>query len=117
MEDEPTWRERLGAWAWGLVRPLWTWRGALALLFAVAPINAAGDSAASAWYETVAEAREMGIVIGYIVGLTPLAFAGWALSRVGVTVPRVWLLLVTGIGATGAMSWYDIVQLLTGVTR
>lgn len=116
-EPELTWRDRLRAMVARLLRPLWTWRGAVALVLAVAPIPGVGESAATIWHYTVSEAREMSIGTGYAVGLVPLAFAGWALTRVGPTAPRLWLLAVSTIGALGAMSWYDIVQLFTGVAR
>ncbi|QEU72012.1 hypothetical protein CP967_08555 [Streptomyces nitrosporeus] len=114
---ELTWRERLTALTLHWLRPLGTWRGITALVLAVAPIPGVGESAATVWHYVVSEARGMSIGAGYAVGLTPVAFAGWALTRVGPTGPRLWLLAVASIGALGAVSAYDVVQLLTGVTR
>lgn len=116
-EPELTWRDRLRAMVARLLRPLMTWRGAVALFLAVAPIPGVGESAVTIWHYTVSEAREMSIGTGYAVGLVPLAVSGWLLTRVGPTAPRLWALAVTTIGAFGAMSWYDLVQLFTGVTR
>ncbi|MFD4662473.1 hypothetical protein [Streptomyces halstedii] len=116
-EPELTWRDRLRAMIARLLRPLLTWRGVTALVLAVAPIPGVGESAATIWHYVVSDARTMGVPLGYTVGLLPVAFAGWALTRIGPTAPRLWLLAVTAIGATGAMSWYDPVQILTGVPR
>lgn len=89
----------------------------VALALAVVPIPGSGYSAATTWHYTVSEARGMGVGYGYAVGLIPLAYAGLLLTRVGPTAPRLWLLAVTGIGAFGAVSWFDPITLLTGVVK
>ncbi|MGW8881425.1 hypothetical protein ACWGOT_33245 [[Kitasatospora] papulosa] len=116
-EPELTWRDRLRALVMRLIRPVLTWRGAVALFLAVAPVKASGESAATIWRDTVADARDFGLGAGYFVGSAPLVLAGWALTRVGPTAPRLWLLAVSMVGATAAVTPYDIVQILTGVAR
>ncbi|MFI6730904.1 hypothetical protein [Streptomyces atratus] len=116
VEPELTWRDRLRALVMRVIRPVLTWKGAVALFLAVAPIHGS-ESAATIWRDTVADARDFGLVAGYFVGGAPLALAGWSLTRVGPTAPRLWLLAVSAVGATAAVTPYDIVQILTGVAR
>ncbi|MEU3220023.1 hypothetical protein [Streptomyces sp. NPDC006971] len=116
IDPELTWKDRLRAMVLRWLRPVLTLRGAVALALAVVPIHGS-ESAATIWRDTVAEARDFGLVAGYFVGAAPLALSWWSLTRVGPTAPRLWLLAVSLIGATAAVTPYDIVQILTGVAR
>ncbi|MFJ8855113.1 hypothetical protein [Streptomyces sp. NPDC102437] len=116
VEPELTWRDRLRAMVMRWIRPVLTLRGAVALALAVMPIHGS-ESAATIWRDTVADARELSLYAGYFVGAAPLALSWWSLTRVGPTAPRLWLLAVSVIGATAAITPYDIIQILTGVAR
>ncbi|MEV8396670.1 hypothetical protein [Streptomyces niveus] len=110
---EPTWRERL--WAWGeRIRP---WQALAALVAAAFPIPFTGHSTASTWASTVSEAREaLGTGHGYALAGIPLAVVIWRLVRKGGTFLRVFGLAVFVVGLTGAVSLYDPVTWITGVT-
>ncbi|WP_145498689.1 hypothetical protein [Streptomyces sp. CFMR 7] len=112
---EPTRWERLWAWITSLGRP---WKLVLALLAAVLPVPVLGHSAASTWAYTVTLARaEWGAPYGY--ALAGLAL-GWVVLRTvrhGGTLLRIWAGVVTLIGLISAINLFDVVTLLTGVTR
>ncbi len=115
IEPEPTRWERLWAWITSLGRP---WKLILALLAAVLPVPALGHSAASTWAYIVGKARaEWGAPYGY--ALAGLAL-GWVVLRTvrhGGTLLRIWAGVVTLIGLIASINLFDIVTLLTGVTR
>ncbi|GGJ81945.1 hypothetical protein GCM10011583_11780 [Streptomyces camponoticapitis] len=110
---EPTWRERLWAWV-ARIRP---WQALAALAAAVFPIPFTGHSAATTWAYTVGEARDgFGPGYGYALAGIPLAVVVWRLVRKGGTFLRVFGLAVFLVGLTGAISLYDPVTWITGVT-
>ncbi|MFJ2292120.1 hypothetical protein ACIOG7_10465 [Streptomyces sp. NPDC087894] len=114
-EPEPTRRERLWAWLRTIGRP---WQVCGALLLAVVPVPGVGHSAASIWAYAVGQARaEWGAQQGYALAAVPL---GWAVLRAvkhGPTLRRLWLGVIGTFGLIGATDLFDIVTLLTGVTR
>ncbi|MFE1735241.1 hypothetical protein ACFW6X_34740 [Streptomyces bacillaris] len=114
-EPEPTRWQRLWAWITSLGQP---WQLVLALLAAVLPVPVLGHSAASTWAYTVGLARtEWGTPYGY--ALAGIAFA-WVVLRTvrhGGTLLRIWAGVVTLIGLISAINLFDVVTLLTGVTR
>ncbi|GAA3718114.1 hypothetical protein [Streptomyces tremellae] len=111
----PTWRERLAAAVRRIGRP-WQILGALTLT--VTPIPGTGYSAATTWHYTVSLARQdLGVGWGYATGGIPLALALLLVVRRGGTLLRLAALAVTLVGAVGAISWYDPIQLITGVPR
>lgn len=114
-QPEPSRRERLAGWLGGYARP---WHAAAALAGAVVPIPGVGYSAATIWHYTVGYGRdEWGIGWGYALGGIPLALALNTVVRRGGSPLRLFALVVTGIGALAALSWYDPIQWLTGVHR
>lgn len=114
-EPEPTRRERLWAWVRTIGRP-WQVCGALAL--ALIPIPYTGYSIATTWAYAVTEARNAGGQgTGYALACTPLAIAVIRITRSGGTLKRLLLLAVSIVGLTGAISLYDPVTWITGVTR
>lgn len=114
-EPEPTRRERLWAWLRTIGRP---WQLVLALLAAVVPVPGVGHSAASIWAYTVGEARaEWGAPNAYALALTPLVWVILRTVRHGGTLLRIWAGVVALIGVIASIDLFDIVTLLTGVTR
>lgn len=112
-QDEPGRWERLTAGVRTRIRP---WQALLALTAAVLPIPRVGDSTATIWAYCVAQTRaDHGIGWGYALGFLPLTLAATVIVRRGGTVLRLWLLAVTAIGATGAISLFDPITALTGV--
>jgi hypothetical protein len=114
LPPEPGRWERLWTWFTGIA-PLW--QILAVLIAAVAPIPGVGYSIGSIWAYCVGEARtDFGIAYGYGLALVPLLLAGRALAR---TRALRWLfaLVVALIGLTGAIHWFDIVTITTGVTR
>ncbi|TXL91603.1 hypothetical protein EW053_04555 [Streptomyces sp. IB2014 016-6] len=110
---EPTWRERLGAWV-ARIRP---WQALAAFVAAVFPIPFTGYSVGTTWAYTVSEARDgFGTGYGYALAGIPLALVVWRLVRSGGTFLRVFGLAVFLVGLTGAISLYDPVTWITGVT-
>lgn len=106
--------ERLGAWLAQYVRP---WHAVIGLTAAVLPIPGVGYSAATTWHYTVGEGRDsFGIGWGYGIGLVPLLLTLTVIVRRGGSPLRLFALAVTFVGAFAAMSWYDPVQFLTGVS-
>ncbi|WP_245876963.1 hypothetical protein [Streptomyces uncialis] len=103
----------------GLLSRLWDWlcdwRLLTAVTAAVVPWMA-GDSPVTAWAHTLAECRtEAGTTAAYVLAISA-AGGAWALDRhTGRWFPR--LLLVTAvIGSTGAISLFDPITALTGVS-
>ena len=114
-EPDPSRWERAGQWIGRYVR---SWHAVLGLTGAVIPIPGVGYSAATVWHYTVGLSRtEWGVGWGYALGGIPLALAVTATARRGGSPLRLFALAVTGIGALAALSWYDPVQWITGVTR
>ncbi|MFH9692654.1 hypothetical protein [Streptomyces globisporus] len=112
---EPTRRERLWAWVRSIGRP---WQLIVALLAAVLPIPFTGHSAASTWAYTVGLARtEWGVPYGYALAGLALAWVVLRIVRYGGTVLRIWAGAVTLIGLIASINLFDVVTLLTGVTR
>ncbi|MFE1329741.1 hypothetical protein [Streptomyces microflavus] len=112
---EPTRWERLWAWIRSIGRP---WQLIVALLAAVIPMPFIGHSAASTWAATVYLARtEWGAPFGYALAGLALAWVVLRIVRHGGTLLRIWAGVVTAIGLISAINLFDIVTLLTGVTR
>ncbi|MFB6423661.1 hypothetical protein ACFCXC_18235 [Streptomyces microflavus] len=112
---EPTRRARLWAWVRTLGRP---WQLILALLAAVLPIPVLGYSAASTWAYIVGKARaEWGAPFGYGLAGVALALVVMRTVRHGGTLLRIWAGAVTLIGLIASIDLFDLVTLLTGVTR
>ncbi|MEU9333153.1 hypothetical protein AB0D49_08305 [Streptomyces sp. NPDC048290] len=114
-EPEPSRWERLTAWLGRYIRP---WHAAIGLTTAVLPIPGTGYSAATTWHYTVGLARDsFGAGWGYSLGAVPLALAVSVIVRRGGSPLRLFALTVTGIGALGALSWWDPIQMITGVQK
>jgi hypothetical protein len=116
-EPDPTWRERLAAWGAGLLGELRPWQTVAALAGAMLPIPGVGYSAATTWAYAMGELREQaGVATGYVVagGLLVLAISRF---RSAPSAPRLLLLVVSAFGVWGSLSWYDVIQGLTGVGR
>ncbi|MBK3556277.1 hypothetical protein JHN55_06955 [Streptomyces sp. MBT56] len=112
---EPTRWERLWAWIRTIGRP---WQLIVALLAAVIPFPFTGHSAASTWAYTVNLARtEWGVPYGYALAGLALAWVVLRIVRHGGTLLRIWAGVVTVIGLISAIDLFDVVTLLTGVTR
>jgi hypothetical protein len=112
---EPSRGERLWAWITSIAKP---WKIVAALLGALLPIPGIGYSLAGVWAYCVSDARTtFGIPYGYGLALVPLLLSARALAR---TRALRWL-VATVIGLTGlvfgAVDWFDIVTITTGVTR
>ncbi|PZT70170.1 hypothetical protein DN402_31625 [Streptomyces sp. SW4] len=114
-EPEPSRWERLTAWLGRYIRP---WHAVLGIAGAVVPIPGVGYSAATVWHFTVGLGREeFGAGQGYALGLIPLLLAVTVIVRRGGSPLRLFFLATTFIGSFAALSWYDPVQFLTGVSR
>ncbi|MFC8945927.1 hypothetical protein [Streptomyces rochei] len=114
-EPEPSRWERLTTWLGRHIRP---WHAVLGLSAAVIPIPGVGHSAATVWHYTVGLGRDsFGAGQGYALGLVPLLLAVTTIVRRGGTPLRLFFLAVTAIGSLASFSWYDPVQILTGVAR
>ncbi|MCX4504308.1 hypothetical protein [Streptomyces anulatus] len=112
---ELTWWDRVCAWMRTIGRP---WQLILALLAAVVPIPGVDHSAASVWADTVGEARtEWGAAYGYALALAPLVWVVMRTVRHGGTLRRIWAGTVAVIGLIASIDLFDIVTLLTGVSR
>lgn len=112
---EPTRWDRVCAWMRTIGRP---WQLILALLATVLPIPFTGHSAASTWAYTVGLARtEWGTPYGYALAGLALAWVVLRIVRHGGTLLRIWAGTVAVIGLISAIDLFDIVTLLTGVTR
>ncbi|MEU2801487.1 hypothetical protein [Streptomyces sp. NPDC007117] len=112
---EPTRWELLCAWIRTIGRP---WQLIVALLAAVIPMPFTGHSAASTWAYTVNLARtEWGAPFGYALAGLALAAVVLRIVRHGGTLLRIWAGVVTVIGLISAINLFDVVTLLTGVTR
>ncbi|MFI7240090.1 hypothetical protein [Streptomyces cyaneofuscatus] len=115
IEPEPTRWQRLWAWITSLGRP---WKLVVALLAAVLPMPFTGHSAASTWANTVGLARaEWGAPYGYALAGTALTWVVLRTVRHGGTLLRIWAGVVALIGVIASINLFDIVTLLTGVTR
>ncbi|MFD5682176.1 hypothetical protein [Streptomyces bacillaris] len=115
IEPEPTRWERLWAWITSLGRP---WKLVVALLAAVLPVPVLDHSAASTWAYTVGKARaEWGAPYGYALAGIALGWVVLRTARHGGTLLRIWAGVVTVVGLIASINLFDIVTLLTGVTR
>lgn len=113
-EPEPTRWDRVWARLRGLGQP---WQLAAALVLAVAPIPRSGYSAATTWVYVVGQVRaDHGPGWGYALGLGALIWAGALMAR-RPGVLRLWLLAVTFVGMFGAVSLFDPITWITGVSR
>ncbi|MFJ7417963.1 hypothetical protein ACIQXD_05040 [Streptomyces uncialis] len=112
VEPEP---DSAPGWLSRLWDRLCDWRLVTAVTAAVVPWMA-GDSPATAWAHTLAECRtEAGTTAAYILAIGA-AGGAWALDKhTGRWVPRL-LLVTAAIGSTGAISLFDPITALTGVT-
>ncbi|MEU6168073.1 hypothetical protein [Streptomyces tanashiensis] len=112
---EPSRGERLWSWVTSIAKP---WKIVAALIAALLPIPGVGYSAAGVWAYTVGQARtEVGIPWAYGLAVVPLLLASRALQRT-----RALRFLVAAVIALiglifGALSPFDVVTILTGVTR
>lgn len=114
-DDEPTRREQLWAWLRTIGRP---WQVCGALLLAVVPVPGVGHSAASIWAYATGQARaEWGAQQGYALAAVPVAWVILRAVKHGPTLRRLWLGVIGTFGLIGATDLFDIVTLLTGVTR
>ncbi|MFF4179665.1 hypothetical protein [Streptomyces sp. NPDC001750] len=113
-EPDPTWWERVAAWARRFGKP---WQATGALVLALYPIPGLGYSVATMWASAVSEARdEWGQDAGYALALTPLAWAFLRLYYCGGTIRRLTVLAVSVVGFVGgAIHLYDPVTWITGV--
>jgi hypothetical protein len=112
-EPEPTWWQRLTAWAGRFGRP---WQAAGALVLALFPIPGVGYSVATIWASAVSGMRaEWGQGPGYALALTPLTWAFLRLYYHGGTIRRLTIFAVSVVGLAGAIHLYDPVTWLTGV--
>ncbi|MGW3330593.1 hypothetical protein ACWDF9_08635 [Streptomyces rubiginosohelvolus] len=112
---EPSPWERLWAWIRTIGRP---WQLIVALLAAVIPFPYTGHSAASTWAYTVNLARtEWGTPYGYALAGLALGLVVLRIVRRGGTLLRIWAGVVTVIGLIASINLFDVVTLLTGVTR
>ncbi|MEV8394810.1 MULTISPECIES: hypothetical protein [unclassified Streptomyces] len=112
-EPEPGRWARLWNAVTARVKP---WQAVVALVAAVVPVPWTGYSAATTWVYTMSEARELHVAAGYClaVGVFALTVRRFAKSH---GVVALWGVAVTGIGLFGAISWYDVVVVVTGVHR
>ncbi|MFF9197323.1 hypothetical protein ACF09L_19155 [Streptomyces sp. NPDC014779] len=115
LPPEPTRWERAWAWVTGIAAP---WKICVALGATLLPIPGVGYSAAGVWAYCVGDARQtFGVPYGYGLALVPLLISARALRR---TRALRWL-VATAIGTVGlvfgAVDWFDIVTITTGVTR
>lgn len=98
-----------------LTATLLTWRSLVAVALAMVPLPYYGHSITTAWATALAACRDdAGIGAAYTLAGAAVAIAALAALRAR----RWWgapLLIVTVIGATGVLRWWDPVQLLTGV--
>lgn len=113
-EPEPSRWERLMAWLHSFGSP---WQATAALVLAVTPIPGTGYSIATTWAYTVDLGRDLGPWQPYALGCIPFAYVVARIHRRGGSVRRLFLLVVTGFGVYGALDWFDLVTILTGVTR
>mgnify|MGYP001140671988 FL=1 len=89
----------------------------LALAGAMLPVRPGWHSAATGWAHCTGVIREeAGVPAGYLVAGGLLTLAVWSF-RAAPSSPRLFLLVVSGFGLWGALSWYDVIQALTGVGR
>lgn len=93
------------------------WKAALALFAAVTPIPWTGYSAAVTWHYTITEARELHVGLGYTLAFGTFALAANKLVRSRGGTVCLFFCATTLIGLFGAMSWYDPIHILTGVSR
>jgi len=112
-EEEPRWSRLWGA-ATGRIGP---WRAVLALFAAVAPIPWTSFSAAVTWHYTITEARALHVGFGYGLAFGTFALAVNKLVRGRGGVICLFFCATTFVGLFGAMSWYDPIQILTGVPK
>lgn len=113
-EPEPTRWQRLTAWLRRFGSP---WQAALALAAAVTPIPPTGYSIATTWAYTVDLGRDIGPWQPYALGCLPFALVVTRILHRGGSVRRLFLLVVTTAGVWGAIDPFDLVTILTGVTR
>lgn len=113
-EPDPSRWQRLTAWLQQFGRP---WQAAAALTLAVAPIPGVGYSTATVWAYTVDLGRDLGPWQPYALGVPPFALVAARILHRGGSVYRLFGLAVTSFGVYGAIDWFDIITVLTGVTR
>ncbi|MFJ3834462.1 hypothetical protein ACIPY6_02975 [Streptomyces sp. NPDC090054] len=116
LPPPPTRWERLAAWLRRFGQP---WQAAAALVLAVTPIPGVGVgySIATTWAYVVEMGHDIGPWQPYALGCLPFALVATRILRRGGTVYRLFLLVVTGFGVWGAIDPFDLITLLTGVTR
>ncbi|MFE2747337.1 hypothetical protein ACFXKX_23915 [Streptomyces scopuliridis] len=119
VAPEPEPEPEPGRWArlWDAVTArVKPWQAAAALVAAVIPVPWTGYSAATTWAATMSEARDMHVAVGYClaVGVFALTVRRFTKSH---GVVALWGIAVTGIGLFGAVSWYDVVVVVTGASR
>ncbi|MGW5852106.1 hypothetical protein ACWFQ8_29870 [Streptomyces sp. NPDC055254] len=114
LEPQPGRWERLATWLRRFGQP---WQAAAALTLAVTPIPGVGYSIATTWAYTVDLGRDIGPWQPYALGCLPFALVISRILRHGGSVRRLFLLTVTGFGVYGALDWFDLITIITGVTR
>jgi hypothetical protein len=113
-EPEPSRWQRLAGWLAQFGKP---WQAAAALTLAVTPIPGTGYSVATTWAYTVSLGRDLGPWQPYALGGIPFALVVTRILRHGGTVYRLFGLTISAFGVWGAVDWFDIVTIITGVTR
>ncbi|MFF9199977.1 hypothetical protein ACF09L_32700 [Streptomyces sp. NPDC014779] len=115
LPPEPTRWERAWAWVTGIAAP---WKICVALGATLLPIPGVGYSVAGVWAYCVGDAREtFGVPYGYGLALVPLTITLRVFSK---TRALRWFVASTIglVGLTfGAFRPFDIVTIVTGVTR
>ncbi|MFI8853663.1 hypothetical protein ACIGW3_26205 [Streptomyces sp. NPDC053499] len=118
QEDEPGAWARAWAWLTDRIKP---YALVIAAVGALAPMPWTGHSVATTWAAAVHEARGMHQAVGYAVGIGTFALSARALVRSARRqegqVRALFFLVVTVVGLTGAVDWYDPISWLTGVFR
>ncbi|MFE3762287.1 hypothetical protein ACFXPI_11040 [Streptomyces sp. NPDC059104] len=113
-EPAPSRWQRLTAWLRQFGEP---WQALAALALAVTPIPGIGYSAATTWAYIVGLGRDIGPWQPYALGCLPFALVVARILRRGGSVRLLFLLAVTGFGVYGAIDPFDLVTIITGVTR
>ncbi|MFI9235784.1 hypothetical protein [Streptomyces sp. NPDC053079] len=99
------------SWFWRWLRP---WQSLAWAAVVLIPSPAYGHSITTAWAATLHEARGFALPAAYCLAGGALALA----VVIDAKWPTWWsrpLLIVTSIGGTGALGWYDLITLVTGV--
>ncbi|MGW5477677.1 hypothetical protein [Streptomyces sp. NPDC004008] len=113
-DPQPRWWSRAWDTATARIKP---WKAVIALFAAATPIPWTGYSAATTWHYTMSQARAFHVGLGYGIAFGTFALAVNKLIRGQGGPVALFFCAVTFIGLFGAMSWYDTIHWLTGVSR